>query len=263
STDNIVVGAFLSVGLVAFYSIGGSLTVYSMQVVSSLSTTFTPLASGLDALGKTDELRRLLMRGTQAVLGLSLPISLALLFRGKTFIGLWMGHSYREISGNVLEILIISQFFTVANNTASNIMFAIGKHKAIAKAASIEAALNLGLSILLVKNVGIYGVAWGTSISMAVVHLIFWPRYVRKILGIPMLQYLWQGWGKMTLAAVPYAAVCAIEDIRWHPASLAVFFVQIGVTLPIYIATVLLVFHKEAMTQFRKWQQSRLVRASA
>ncbi|MGA8940377.1 MAG: hypothetical protein WB439_14535, partial [Acidobacteriaceae bacterium] len=38
STDNIVVGAFLSVGLVAFYSIGGSLTVYSMQVVSSLST---------------------------------------------------------------------------------------------------------------------------------------------------------------------------------------------------------------------------------
>ncbi|MGA8940727.1 MAG: hypothetical protein WB439_16310, partial [Acidobacteriaceae bacterium] len=135
STDNIVVGAFLSVGLVAFYSIGGSLTVYSMQVVSSLSTTFTPSASGLDALG--------------------------------------------------------------------------------------------------------------------------------KILGILMLQYLWQGCRKMTLAAVPYAAVCAIEDIHWHPASLAVFFVQIGLTLPIYVATVLLVFRKEAMTQFRKWQQSRFTRAAA
>ncbi len=42
NTDNLVVGAFLSVGLVAFYSIGGSLTSYAGQVVYAMSTTFTP-----------------------------------------------------------------------------------------------------------------------------------------------------------------------------------------------------------------------------
>jgi O-antigen/teichoic acid export membrane protein len=263
NSDNMVVGGFLSVGLVAYYSIGGSLTVYSGQIVSGLSTTFTPMASGFEASGKMEELRQLLMRGTQAVLALALPISLALLFRGKTFIGLWMGPRYSHVSGTVLQILLIGQFFTVADVTAGNIMFAIGRHKAVAKAASIEAALNLGLSILLVKTIGIYGVAWGTSISMSIIHLIFWPRYVRKILGIPVLQYLWEGWGKITLCSLPYAAVCAVADRHWHPASLAIFFAQIMVVLPVYFVSVLLVFRKEAKELFHKWWQSRLVRATA
>jgi O-antigen/teichoic acid export membrane protein len=263
SSDNMVVGGFLSVGLVAYYSIGGSLTVYSGQIVSGLSTTFTPMASGFEASGKMEELRQLLMRGTQAVLALALPISLALFFRGKTFIGLWMGPRYSHVSGTVLQILLIGQFFTVADVTAGNVMFAIGKHKAVAMAASIEAALNLGLSILLVKTIGIYGVAWGTSISMAMVHLIFWPRYVRKIIGIPVLQYLWEGWGKITLCSLPYAAVCAISDRYWHPVSLSVFFAQIMAVLPVYVVSLFLVFRKEAKELFRKWWQSRLVRATA
>ncbi len=262
SSDNLVVGAFLSVGLVAFYSIGGSLTIYAGQIVSGLSSTFTPMASGFEALGKMDELRTLLIRGTQASLALVLPISLALLFRGKTFIGLWMGPRYGQVSGTVLQILLIGLFFTVANNTASNIMFAIGKHKAVAKTATVEALLNLGLSILLVKTVGIYGVAWGTSISMSIVHLVFWPRYVRKTLGVPVWQYLWEGWGKITLCSLPYAAVCALADRRWHPASLAMFFVQIASVLPVYVASALLVFQRDAKELFDKWRKPRLSRAA-
>jgi O-antigen/teichoic acid export membrane protein len=50
NTDNLVVGAFLSVGMVAFYSIGGSLVAYSRQIVSSVATTFIPMASGLEAV---------------------------------------------------------------------------------------------------------------------------------------------------------------------------------------------------------------------
>ena len=263
SSDNVVVGAFLSVGLVAFYAIGGSLIVYSGQVASGLATTFTPMASGLEASGKMDELRRLLIRGTQGSLALALPVSISLLFRGKTFIGLWMGQRYSEISGNVLEILLISQFFSVADITAGNIMFAIGKHKAVAKAASVEAIFNLGLSIALVKTVGVYGVAWGTSISMAIVHLVFWPRYIRKSLGVPVFQYLWDGWGKVTLCAVPYALACAIQDRNTHPTSKTMFFAQILSILPIYVASLAFIFRDDAKSQLVKWQQSRLARTVA
>jgi hypothetical protein len=34
--------------MVAFYSIGGSLVAYSRQIVSSVATTFIPMASGLE-----------------------------------------------------------------------------------------------------------------------------------------------------------------------------------------------------------------------
>ncbi len=259
STDNVVVGAYLSVGLVAFYSIGGSLTMYSRQIVSALATTFTPLASGLDASGKSDELRKLLIRGTQASLALALPISLALCFRGKTFIGLWMGPRYSQVSGTVLQILLIGQFFTVANVTAGNIMFAIGKHKAVAKCAVLEATLNLSLSLILAKTIGIYGVAWGTSITMLIIHPVFWPVYVRKVLEVPIRTFLWEGWGKIILCSVPYAIACAITDRYWHPASMLTFFAEILAILPLYALGVVLVFRDEARGMVRRWRNSRLI----
>ncbi len=261
NSDNVVVGAFLSVGMVAFYSIGGSLMNYSGQVVSAVSTTFTPMASNLDATGERDNLQRLLLRGTQALLGIGLPISLALALRGKTFIGLWMGPQYSHISGTVLQILIISQFFGMADGTASNVMMAIDRHKPVARWAVFEAALNFTLSIVLVKTVGIYGVAWGTTIAMAFCHMAFYPRYVRKVLDIPMRKFLWEAWIKMTLCSIPYALTCVITDRYWHPANLVEFFAQIIATLPVYALCVLAVFRDEARALFGKWRESRLVRA--
>jgi O-antigen/teichoic acid export membrane protein len=261
NTDNLVVGAFLSVGLVAFYSIGGSLMTYSSQVVSAVSTTFTPMASNLEARGESEGLQRLLLRGTQATLGIALPISLALALRGKTFIGLWVGPQYSQISGTVLQILIISQFFGIADSTAGSIMMAIDKHKPLAQWAVVEALLNLGLSIVLIKTIGIYGVAWGTSIAMAFVHLSFWPRYVRKVLGVPIRRFLWEGWIKITLCSIPYAIACAITDRRWHAGNLALFFMQIAAILPLYAICVLVVFHNDVKSVLRKWQASRLAPA--
>jgi O-antigen/teichoic acid export membrane protein len=261
NTDNLVVGAFLSVGMVAFYSIGGSLMSYSSQVMGAVSTTFTPMASNMEAIGQTEGLQRLLLRGTQATLGIALPISLALVLRGKTFIGLWIGPQYTEISGRVLQILIISQFFGTADSTAGSIMMAIDKHKPLAQWMVVEAVLNLSLSIVLIKTIGIYGVAWGTSIAIAFVHLSFWPRYVRKVLGIPVRRFLWEGWIKITLCSIPYAIACAITDRYWHANSVIVFFSQIAVIFPIYAICVLAVFRSEVKNLFQKWQASRLVQA--
>lgn len=260
STDNLVVGSFLSVGLVSFYSIGGSLMFYSSQVVTALSTTFIPLASGLDASGRKDDLQRLLLRGTQATLALVLPIGLTLLLRGKTFIGLWMGRQYSEVSGTILQILLITLFFMTANNTASNIMFGTGNQKAVAKWSTIEAVLNLTVSLILVKTIGIYGVAWGTSLTMSFVHLIFWPRYVHKIMGVPALKYVWDGWIKITLYSIPFAIATAFVEKHWFARSLPVFLLQILAVLPVYAICVGIFFRDETLNILRKWQASKLDR---
>lgn len=260
-SDNMVVGAFLSVGMVTFYSIAGSLALYSGQVASAMGTTFIPLASGLDASGRSEDLQKLLLRGTQAALGLVLPICAVLMLRGKTFIGLWMGHQYSEVSGTILQILIVSQFFTIANSTAGQIAYGTEKHKSVAKQAIGEAIVNLTLSIILVKTVGIYGVAWGTTVSMALFHLCFWPLHVRKMVGVSIRKYIWEGWTKITLCTVPFGIVCVIADKYWHASSKTIFFGQIFATLPVYAIVVLIVFRSEAGSIFRRWQASRLARA--
>jgi O-antigen/teichoic acid export membrane protein len=255
NTDNIVVGAFISVSAVAFYSIGGSLVAYSRQVVSSVATTFIPMASNLEASGKSDELRRLLLKGTQATLGLALPVSLALLFRGKTFIGLWMGAKFSEQAGTVLQILMISQFFGVANTTAGQIAFGIEKHKSVARWAIAEAALNLSLSILLAKTIGLYGVAWGTSIATTIIHLVFWPRFVRSELGVPISTYLWEGWGKISLCSIPFGIACAVSDKYFHPHSMVEFFGQIFAILPIYAICALWIFKDDVRQVWAAWRR--------
>ncbi len=254
-TDNIVVGAFVSVGAVAFYAVGGSLVTYSRQIVSAVLTTFIPIASNMEASGDSTGLRKLLLKGTQAALGLAMPVSLVLFFRGRTFIRLWIGPQYSGPAETVLQILMISQFFGVANQTAMQIAFGIEKHKPAAKWAIIEAFLNLSLSILLAKSIGMNGVAWGTSIATTVAHLIFWPRYVRREIGVPVWTYLWQGWGKITLCSIPFAITCAAADRHWRPTSMLAFFSQVLVTLPVYAACSLWIFKDELRALWAGWKK--------
>ncbi len=248
NTDTLVIGAFLSVGMVTYYAIGSSLVNYSTQVSSAVSSTFIPLASQLESSSDPEALRNMLLRGTQAMLGLVLPIALTLFIRGRTFIDLWMGPQYGPISETVLRILMISLFFSMGDATAGAIMMAIDKHKPVARWSVYEAVLNLGLSLVLVKTIGLYGVAWGTSISMAFTHLAFWPRYNARILGVSPGTYLWQGWGKITLAALPYAVVCALTQHFWHARTLLIFFAQVLAILPVYLLCVA-VLYREALQE--------------
>ena len=248
NTDSLVIGAFLSVGMVTFYSVGSSLVSYAGQVASAVSSTFVPMASHLEASGRSEELRRMLLRGTQGMLALVFPIAWALVIRGRTFIDLWLGPQYGQVSEAVLRILMISLFFAMADATAGAIMMAIERHKPVARWAVYEAVLNLGLSIVLVKTVGLYGVAWGTSLSIMFTHLAFWPRYNREVLGVPAKTYLWQGWGRVSVASLPFAAACLFTHRFWHASNLITFFAQILAILPIYIASILLIFGRELST---------------
>jgi len=262
NTDNLVVGSFISVGMVAFYSIGSSLVNYAAQAVWSMSTTFAPMASNMEAGGRTADLQRLLLRGTQASLAVALPISVALAFRGRTFINLWMGPQYGPISETIVQVLLVSQWFSIANGTAASIVMAIDKHKPLANWSVVEAILNLGLSIFLVKTVGMYGVALGTTIAITFVHLAFWPRYVRKILGVPIHTFVWDGWLKITMCAIPYAIACILTDRYWHAPNIVAFLAQIVAILPVYALCVVVVFRSEARLLLSKWTASRILRAA-
>jgi len=241
-SDNLVVGAFVSVSAVTFYSIAGSLVDYLRQLVTALTTTFMPLASSYEAENKDDGLRNLLIQGTRAALCVSLPVELALCFRGSTFIGLWMGQSYAQISGHILQILVCSQFFTLANATSGNIAYGIAKHRPVAWCVAIEAVVNLTLSILLARKIGIYGVAWGTLIASLGTHLVFWPVYICRILRVRLLTYLWQTWAYSAVCFLPFALACLLSDRFWKPTTLLQFFLQIAAILPLFLVGTAMLF---------------------
>lgn len=252
-TDNVVVGAFLSPAAVTFYAIGGVLIAYTRQIVTAMTTTFTPLASTYDAQRSYENLRELLIHGTRAALIVSLPITAGLFFRGHTFIRLWMGEQYAQPSGTVMQILLLSVVLTCANEACGGIVYGMEKHKRIAFWALGEAAANLALSIVLVRRIGIYGVAWGTTIPSVIIQLFLWPKYISALVGIPVWTYLWQTWFRTALCIIPFALGCAVTERLWPAPHLTTFFIQMAVLLPLIPLTVVLVFRNEVAALARRW----------
>ncbi len=259
-SDNLVVGAFLSPAAVTVYAIGGLLISYTRTIITSMTTTFTPLASNFDAVGDLEKMRRLALYGTRAALIVSLPIEAALFFRGHTFIRLWMGEQYAQPSGTVMKILLLSVLFASANTTSVGIVFGMEKHKRVAFWGIGEAIANLALSVVLVRRIGIYGVAWGSAIPSVFCELVLWPRYISKLLVIPARTYLWQTWIRTAVATVPFAAACALAERFWRAPNLVLFFLQIGALLPLLLLGLAAVFYRELTLQVRSWLSHHTVR---
>jgi O-antigen/teichoic acid export membrane protein len=261
-TDNMVVGAFLSPASVTLYAIGGILINYARQMVSSMTTTFTPLASTFEAEGSDSNLRRLLIHGTRAALIVSLPIEVALFFRGHTFIRLWMGAQYAQVSGTVMQILLLSLVFSSATTTAGGIVYGMGQHKRIAFWGIGEAAANLILSVILVRRIGVYGVAWGTTIPSVIIEIVLWPVFISRLVKISVRTFLWETWLRPAVAIVPFTLACIAAERYWPARNLFWFFLQITVLLPLVPLGVLLVFRKEAVTQAQAWMKRRKAASS-
>ena len=261
-SDNLVVGVFLTPVAVTVYAIGGMLISYARNIITSMTSTFMPLASNYDAVGNYDNLRRLMIQGTRAALLVALPIEAALFVRGHTFISLWMGNQYAQPSGDVMRILLLSVLFASANTTSVGIVFGMEKLKPIAIWAIGEAVANLALSVLLVRHIGIYGVAWGSAIPSVLCELILWPTYVCKLVAIPVTVYLWQTWFRTGIAIIPFALACIIIERFWHPSNLLIFFLQIASVLPLVPLFLMLVFRREFAEQIRDWKRQRMMRKS-
>ncbi len=248
-TDNLVVGARISAAAVAFYAIANNLVGNSDQLVGAMGSTFVPAASTYEAAGDTTSLLNLYKNGTRSTLMVSLPILITLIVRGPSFIGLWIGQEYSHISGTILIILCSALIFSNANRTAGAISFGVGKHKQPAFWAIGEGVANLTLSIILVRWFGIYGVAIGTLIPSLFIHIVLWPGYISKLVGLSYFEVIWNVWTPMFLAAVPFAIASYAVEVLFPAHKLYVFFLQTFALLPIFFLTVGLVFRTYVRNQ--------------
>jgi O-antigen/teichoic acid export membrane protein len=266
ATDNVVIGAYLPVTAVTFYAIAGNLLEYTRTLVSGISQTMTPLASSIEARSDENRLKNLALFSSRAGTMVVLPIAVTLLLRGSSFIVLWMGPQFGELSGHVLWILSLALPFWAGNSVVAGSLLGLGKHKPLVPGVLAEGLCNLALSILWVKKIGILGVAWGTLVPSLAMNLFFWPWYIRRALGIAPLPYVYSSWIRPLVGIMPFVfATFAIE--RFFPAThLIAFFSQTLIVLPLaflgFWATCLDREHREGITRiFTRSVERVLVRS--
>ena len=232
-TDTLVVGMFLPVSFITYYAIGGSLIEYVRGLLSGVSTTIAPAASALEAQRQMQQLQQLFLQSIQMVMLVALPIGVAFLTCGGTFISLWMGPQYVETSGQVLIILTLTMLLSAANHPTVSIALGLGRHKPLVLVLLAEGLANFALKLALVQTMGIVGVAWGTAIPAIVRNLAFLPWYARRVLDISPSTFVVTSWIRPTVGILPYALVTYLVNHYWPAPSFSVFFLEIALALPV------------------------------
>ncbi len=175
ASDLVVIGVYLPVSAVAFYVIGANLVEYTRTLVGGISQTMTPLASSIEAQQGTQGLQALVLKGSSWATMAVLPVAATFLIRGSSFIAMWMGAEFADLSGRVLKILAVTVLFSASASVGSSVMLGISRHKPLVAIHLAEGLCNLGLSIFLVKRIGIIGVAWGTLLPNLLTSVFFVP----------------------------------------------------------------------------------------
>ncbi|ROT98395.1 hypothetical protein EB809_13930 [Marinobacter sp. R17] len=188
NVDNFVIAGFMSAAAVTPYAIGVRLVDYLAQFLSQATNMFVPVFTGYHASGEQEEMNSKMLFVTRINLVLAMVAGGGLAIFGQAFIDRWMGADY-QIAYWVMVILLVGRMIGFANHPLNSAMYAMNRHRVIAKLDMIEVACNLTLSIIFVQFFGLIGVAFGTMIPLLILRIAFLPALACKELGIPMSRY--------------------------------------------------------------------------
>lgn len=238
ASDAVVIGAYLGVAKVAPYAIAGTLIDNLRSLMVSTAQVFSPLTSTLFAQRRTAELGSLLIRGGKLSVVVTLPIALTFALLGNVFVHLWMGEEFAHTAGQILLVLGLTQIISAPHYVISSVMYGMSQHNTLGYLRIGEAAVNLALSILLVKPLGVLGVAIGTGASHLIVAALILPSVISKRLGMRLRDYWWGIYGRTSLAVLPFAAGLLLVHEFVHLRNLAEFFACVAVLSLLYLGCV-------------------------
>ncbi|MCB0334560.1 MAG: polysaccharide biosynthesis C-terminal domain-containing protein, partial [Bdellovibrionales bacterium] len=210
--DTLVVGISLTPKDVAVYGVTLLVIDYFRLLLQSSGTVLTPRLSSLHAEKDDETTRTLLLKWIRYSHLLSVGVGVPLLICGKDFLLLWVGKEYSD-SGVLLQMLTLPFFFTVPALVFHNYLLAHAKHYLSAKLLLLEAMTNIILSLYLVKQFGMVGVALGTIIPSVIFSATLLPVIVCQMTDISILKYLWESVGKLIpLFALHFAVVWSLSQ---------------------------------------------------
>ena len=205
-TDSLVIGAFLPVSQIPYFTVASSLSVYVMEFVIAIAAVVMPMATSLEAKGEWDQLRVVFLKWSKITLSLTLMVSVYLVVLGPRFIGWWIGDEFVGPAGAVLRILMLANLvFLPVRGVALPVLMGLGKPGRPTIAFLIASVVNLGLSIALVRPMGLNGVALGTAVPN-VVYASFVLLLACRVLNIRITEWVGYVLGRTVIGVIPVAA---------------------------------------------------------
>ena len=169
----IILYAYASLLMVTKYQ---NYTMITLGITSMLSALFNGLNASVGNLVAEDNLKRILSVFRELFSSRFLIVSsctICFFYLCNPFISLWIGENY-ILSVNIVLLLSIIFFITTMRSVVDSYIQAYGLFSDI-WAPITEALLNIGLSIILGKYLGLSGILLGVLVSLLLIIVIWKP----------------------------------------------------------------------------------------
>ena len=180
-SDVLIVGAAAGVEAAAIYAVAQRLGLLPVRIVQPRIYPLFTTAAELNARNNESGLRDRTDTVVRYVLYLSVPVAIALGFLAGPTVEAWVGPLYRE-AASVIGLLCIA---SVVQGWAISLRITLngsGRPKMPAIVSAIEAALHVGLGIVLASRYGPVGMAWAALIGAVTMDtILLLPLAYRKL----------------------------------------------------------------------------------
>lgn len=235
-TDTVVIGCVLGAKAVVPYAIAQRLCRFIMMPVRQIGRVSLPRASELAASNQNHRLQHLLTSGIGVSFLLITGFFIGAAYFGPVLVENWIGSSYSQ-SQLLLMVLLGTQIIATPVEIVRSILFGMGHVRKPALINLTQAVCNLVLSIVLIRPLGLLGVALGTAIPVIVFDLGMLLPYGIRTLNLPADRLIRTALGPQVLALACLLGYSAAVASFWPPGSgwfdLAAVSVGGGVTLGI------------------------------
>jgi O-antigen/teichoic acid export membrane protein len=186
--DKILISVYLPVVAMANYDIAGKPDRIMRSGMSVLLSAVIPASARYSALGEKEKLKVMYFRGSIWISLIMMPPALYIYITMPEFISLWVGNNYMWLA-KLSRLMMFYLFFSSASSLANTMLAGIGYAKQMIPGQIISSGLNFALSIILVKNYGLNGLAVGTIAGYALGSIVYWIL-IWKYLSIGIQQFI-------------------------------------------------------------------------
>jgi O-antigen/teichoic acid export membrane protein len=209
STDTIVIGAFIGTVAIAIWAVAQRLITAVQDLTSQVSGSLFPIIVDFATLGDSERLQHVFIQGTRITLAMVLPMAVGLVMLADPLVQAWVGPSF-QASVPLVYTLALAVTMRVGTSTASMVLKGAGRHRLVAVTNLTMALANLVLSVVLVRWLGLIGVAIGTLIPIVLgAGLVIFPSACRRVeISVPdaLAQAAWPALWPGLLMALMLAA---------------------------------------------------------
>lgn len=187
SIDAVVIGIFMNTSAVAIWSIGQRLAEAMQRFTNQLTDVLFPVVVDHDTASRLNRLQAVFIVGTRLSMAMVVPIATGLVIMAEPLVYAWVGTAFTE-SILILQLLAVTVAIRVGTAMAQTVLKGAGRHRLMAVANLATACANVILSVVLIKWLGLKGVAIGTLVPVGIECLfIIFPAACRRV-GISTLQ---------------------------------------------------------------------------